>query len=386
MLHHHHSFFHYLLNRELSEIYITVAIKFFALSLITIFIPIYLFQLGFDLKYIFLFFAIISAAASLTVYLSLKLSTKLGIKHGILISIPFLIAFYILLQFITTNSLNWIFFLAPIVGGIECSLFWTNFHTDFAAFSSKKFRARQVGGYMIISLILAAIGPILGAFIILNWDFNVLFVLVSILLLLSTLPLFMSEENYVHREFSFKKVRNVIKKAGPISMSGFIGQAMISCALCAWPIFIFLILRGYLDVGALTSLTFLIAIGSTFFIAKFADKFGRAKVLRIGSIFSSIGWIVRASVSTFLQIMGVNIFFGIIGPAYTGTTFDAKNYDMAKKRHIPEVIAFREITLHTSTALLFFLLFFIGTLKLALLFGVIGSILIFIFSFQKKKI
>jgi MFS family permease len=374
------------MNRELSEIYMTIAIKFFALSLITIFIPIYLFQLGFDLKYIFLFFAILSAASSLTVYLSIKLSTKLGIKHGILISIPFLIAYFILLEFVTTNSLNWIFFLTPITAGIHGSLFWTNFHIDFAAFSSKKFRARQVGGYMIISLILAAIGPILGAFIISNWDFNVLFVLVSILLFLSTLPLFMSEEHYVHRDFSIKKVRNVIKKAGPTAMSGFIGQAMISCALCAWPLFIFLILRGYLDVGALTSLTFFIAIGSTFFIAKFADKFGKAKILRIGSIFSSIGWIIRASVSTFIQIVGANIFFGIIGPSYTGTTFDAKNYDMARKGHIPEVIALREMGINTSTALLFFLLFFIGSLELALILGTIGSIFVFIFSFQKKKI
>jgi MFS family permease len=382
----HHSFFHYLLNRELSEIYITIIIRFFALSLISIFIPIYLFQKGFDLGYIFLFFAIISTVAGLTAYPSLKLSKRFGVKRGILISIPFLIAFYLLLQFLTTNSLDWIFFLTSIFGGIECSLFWTNFHTDFAAFSSKKFRAEQIGGYTIIYMILAAIAPVIGAFVISNWNFNVLFILVSVLLFLSTLPLFMSEEHYIHEDFSFKKVREVIKKAGPRGLSGFVGQAMILCALYSWPLFIFLILRTYLDVGVLTSLSLFIAVFSTFFIAKFADKFGRTRVLRIGSIFASFGWFFRAFVTTFLHIVGVNIFFGIVGPSYTGTTFNASNYDLAKKKHIPEVITLREIGIHLSAALFFFLLFFINDLQIAIMLGSIGAILTFFFSFHKKKI
>ena len=386
MSHHHHNIFHYFLNRELSEIYITIAIKYFAISLIAIFVPIYLFQQGFDLRYIFLFFAIYSFFFFLTAYSSIKLSTRIGIKHGMLISMPFLIAYFILLDFVTPNSLNWIFFLAPILAGIHGSLFWGNFHIDFAAFSSRKTRAQQISGYTVIALILAAIGPIVGGFIILHLGFNILFILVSVLLLISTIPLFMSEENYIHRDFSIKKVGNVIKKLGPLGLCGFVGQAMILCGLYAWPLFIFLILKTYLDVGLLTSLSLAIGVVSTFFIGRLADKVGRRKILRIGSVFSAAGWLLRSLITKAIEIFGINIFFGIIGPASTGPSFDGVNYDMAKKKHIAEIITVREITIHFSATLLLLILFFISSLELALVFGVIGSILTFIFSFQKKKI
>ncbi len=170
--HHHHNIFHYLLNRELSKIYLTIAGRSFAIALIGIFVPVYLFKQGFDIKYVFLFYSIISATFALTVMFSAKLSTKIGIKHGILISMPFLIMHYILLQFITTNTINWIFFLSPIAAGLHSSFFWLNFHIDFAGFSSKKLRAEQVGGYQILCSILAALGPVIGGIILLSLGFS----------------------------------------------------------------------------------------------------------------------------------------------------------------------------------------------------------------------
>ncbi|UZE94244.1 MAG: MFS transporter [Candidatus Pacearchaeota archaeon] len=383
---HHHSIFHYLLNKELSEIYITIAGKTFALALIAIFIPIYLFQINFELRYIFLFYALVSISFALTVFFSAKLSTKTGIKHGMLISMPFLIGYFILLQFLTSNSLDWIFFLAPILSGIHGSLFWMNFHIDFYEFSSRKLRAEQISGYAIISLILAAIGPVIGGFILVSLGFNPLFIFVSILLFISTIPLFMSKEIYVRREFSIKKVGKVMKKAG-ISLTGFISEASFRCAFIAWIIIMFLILKGYVGVGTLTSAGLVVAIASTFFVGRLADKYDKGAVLRIGAMLSSLGWFVRLFITTFVGVLGINIFFGAVGPASAGgSAFDAINYDMAKRKHIAEVIVVREITIHTSLALFMLFLFFVPNLYLAIIFGVIGSFLLIPFSFQKKKI
>jgi len=384
---HHHNIFHYFLNRELSEIYLTVAGKTFAISLIGIFVPIYLFQMGFELRYIFLFFAILSAVFALTVFFAAKLSTKIGIKHGLLISMPFLIAFYILLQSITTNALNWLFFLAPVLAGIHNSFFWLNFHTDFARFSSRRFRAEQISGYAIVCALLSALGPVIGGIILLYFGFNVLFILVSLLLLLSTIPLFLSKEVYIPKDFSFRKVGETMKKASFVGISGFIGHGLFACAGLAWIILIYFILKAYLEMGVLTSLSIFIGIFSTFFVGKLADKFGNGPILRIGSLFNALGWFFRVLVTTFAGILGVNILFGIVGPASApGPAYDALNYNIAKKRNIAEVITMRELTIHTTITLFMFLLFLVTSISFAILLGVVASFLLIPFSFQKKKI
>jgi len=54
-MHEHHNFLHFLKNRELNELYATMAIKSFSISLIGIFIPIYLLNLGYTLQSVFSF-------------------------------------------------------------------------------------------------------------------------------------------------------------------------------------------------------------------------------------------------------------------------------------------------------------------------------------------
>ncbi len=382
--HHFNHLTQYFLNKELSEIYITVALRSFAISLVSIFVPIYLLKQGFALQQVFLFYFIVSSIWLICSYFSAKLSTKIGLKHNILLSIPFLIAFYLLLPYVTLDK---IFFLAPVLLGIHGSLFWLNFHIDFAEFSSKKKRAEQISGYAIICLILSALGPIIGGLLLLFTDFNILFIITSIILVISVIPLFMSKEIYTPKNFSTKKVKEIIKKIELKTMAGFAGYGMICCAIIIWPIFIFLILKEYLSVGALVSVTLLFSIIFTFLVGRWADKFGKGKVLRIGSILTALGWIIIIFVKTGLQILGINIFFGIVSPAGPhGPAFDAITYDQAKKKHITEIITIREIIIHGSKALVFAVLYFISSFPLAFILGALGCLGAFAFSFQKKRI
>jgi MFS family permease len=379
----HRNLFHFL-NRELSEMYMTVAIRAFAISLISVFIPIYLLQEGFSLRYVFLFYSILCFVHALFSHIATKLSTKIGVKHSILISMPFLIGFYILLQFVGNS---WVFYITPIIGGIQGALFWVNFHMDFAVFSTKKIRAKQISGYAVVCLILSALGPLLGGFLLLYFNFNVLFIIVSFLLLFSTIPLFASGESYVHADYSFKKVGEVIKKLGWKGLTGFVGYGMILCSAVFLPVLLFFTLKTYLNVGAIVSLTLFFGIISTFFVGRLADRFGNGKVLRIGSLFTFVGWSLIAFFQTVLSVIGLNLFLGLTAPTSGGgPAFDALNYDIAKRKHIAEVITLRETTIRLSLGLILFILFFISNLRLAFLFGSLGSILIIIFSFLKKKV
>ena len=90
-MHNHHHFFYFLRNRELNELYFSIAIKSFAVALISVFIPIYFYQVGYPLSYIFLFYAIWSLTHAVLSIPAAKISAKFGLKHTIFFSMPFLI-------------------------------------------------------------------------------------------------------------------------------------------------------------------------------------------------------------------------------------------------------------------------------------------------------
>ena len=382
MPHRYNRFFHYFLNRELSELYFTVAIRSFALSLITIFVPIYLFEKGFSINEIFLFYSIFSASAAIMVYFSSKLSARIGIKHGILSSIPLLITFYIIIKFVEAKP---IFFIAPILLGIQASLFWVNFHTDFAEFSSRRFRAEQISGYIIICLILTALGPLVGGFFIHYVGFNLLFILVALLLLTSVIPLFLSKEIYVRKDFSLRKVKESLKEIKPLGLTGFIGYGFVLSASVAWPLFMFLVLKAHTSTGSLVSLSLFVSILSNFFIGKLGDKLSRKNILMVGSFLYSLVWLLAFFSKSIFSIVLVNVLLGFIGPSSVGgPVFDALSYDMTKRKNVAEIIAIRELTIRLSMAFSFFLLSFFASLKLAFIVGSVGCVLAVIFSKKFK--
>src|SRR3989344_2909785 len=93
-----HHILNFLINRELSELYATMAIKGFALSLIGIFIPIFLLERGFSMAEVGSFYIIQSAFMIIFSLFAAKFIERYGVKHSIFASIPLLILFYYLLD------------------------------------------------------------------------------------------------------------------------------------------------------------------------------------------------------------------------------------------------------------------------------------------------
>ena len=86
---------HHILNRELSELFATVSIRGFAVSLIAIFIPIYLLEIGYSLSMTLLFFVVTNVFHFLGIYPAALIISKKGVKHTIFYSMPFLILFFL---------------------------------------------------------------------------------------------------------------------------------------------------------------------------------------------------------------------------------------------------------------------------------------------------
>ncbi|MDA1038362.1 MAG: hypothetical protein O2877_01585 [bacterium] len=93
----------FLKNKELDELFASMSLRSFAVSIIGIFIPIYLLQIGFSLVQVFLFFALLSIVHSISSLASIKVACKYGFKHSILFNTPLLIVFFLLLSVLETQ-------------------------------------------------------------------------------------------------------------------------------------------------------------------------------------------------------------------------------------------------------------------------------------------
>ena len=305
---------------------------------------------------IFLFYIIQSLAHITFAIPAAKISARYGIKHAMLFSIPFLIIFFCLLY--SLDVYHWPLPALSVFAGLSTALFWIPYHIDFAKFSDRKNRGKQIGFSGIVASLFSIAGPILGAILLTFVGFKVLFLIVSALLFVSIIPLFMSKE--VHEPIGFS-LRGFFEGQKTKDVLSFLGHGIENkMSGIVWPLFVFIFIFGekYTSLGLVASLTTGIAFVSTIFIGKYSDL-RRKAVLKTGSIFNSVVWVARSFIVTPIQVFITDAFYGMSNMAMH-IPFDAINYDKADKNSsVAKVILEREIYHHVGVVILFLLLIFI---------------------------
>jgi hypothetical protein len=292
-----------------------------------------------------------------------------------LYSIPFLITFYYLLN--TLEIYNWPLFLISVIGGINSALFWTGYHADFSRFSKKKSRAKQVCVAHVVSGIYAIFGPLTGGLILTYFGFNVLFVLVVTLFIISAIPLFFSKDIHQKIDFSLKEIFTDQKVKDGFAFFGLGAEGIIFAII--WPIFIFItILDSYVKLGSVVTLSMVFSGIVMIISAKFADK-NKRLVLKIGAIFHSIIWFLKLFVTTTMQVFVVNSLHGMTKAA-KGISYEALSYDKANKsKNIMEFIMFREILINVGSCITILAMAVMLNYKASFIFAIIATLLQILF-------
>ncbi|MCK5490380.1 MAG: MFS transporter [Candidatus Pacebacteria bacterium] len=306
---------HYLkhtLRHELTELYASVAIKNFAFSMIVIFEPIYLYTLYDSLAIVFMYYAVAYTLYFFTVSIGAKAAAKYGFEHCIFYSIPFGILYFLSLS--QLPNYPWLIFVAIILMVIYKSLFWPSYHTDFAHYGVSGFKGREISALAFILTIATILGPIIGGIILVNFSFQVLFIVVSTISLISAIPLFATREQFIPHHFSYKdsfkrflKPYGNYKRNDSIAYFGF-GEEVI--AAVGWPIFVYLIIEKFDLMGVIMSVViFSIAIISLY-MGKLSDvlrKRDKKKLVTYGTMIYVIAWILRPFSANWLGVLLVDI-------------------------------------------------------------------------------
>jgi MFS family permease len=279
-----------------------VAIKAFAKSMIGIFIPAYLWGLGFSIRGIAFFYIVYFFFVAVFVPFCFKAAAKWGIKHnmiaGLLISLVYIYLLYLV-------KYGFPFWIAAVIGALYVAYYWSGFHADFARFTVKKETGKELGSIRFLSEMFSLAGPLAGALILTRFNFTVLMFIVGFFILLSILPLLISRDRYAPYRFRF---RDIFSERNTKYILSFEATGIINVvAEMAWPLFIFISLHTYISLGAIVTVTSVLVAFLTLYIGQLADYLKTSKIVVAGSTFHSLLWIIRYFVSAAYSIFFVNL-------------------------------------------------------------------------------
>ena len=134
MPHHHYHIFSHLLRDKLRAIYMNISLQSFAMSMVSIFVPIYLLKLGYSLNQTLFYVLLEWLSFGLFAPISAWLSSKFGFKHILLFRLPLTITSLLLLSFIESISIS-IYFVAVLIG-ISGSMYVIPLNNLFVKYSN----------------------------------------------------------------------------------------------------------------------------------------------------------------------------------------------------------------------------------------------------------
>ena len=338
MMHHNHFWWRFFPKKELTQVYACATLRSFAISLICLFIPLYLhFEQGYTLPETLYFYIFYSLIFAISTPIAAKFSARFGIKHSILVSVPLYLIFMALLYCLPIFKTPLII-IATILG-LSLAFYWMGMHLVFRRASDGKHRGEEVGKREGLSILATLAGPLIGGFLIGSFGFKPVFILASVLLFLSVFFLFLGKEDHVKYHFS---IRSLLDKRHWQNSLFFVSRgSRVMAAEVVWPLFIFVILNDYLSLGLVGSIMALISAILVWIIGKYSDQIDRRKIIRWVVGGESLSWFLRAVVSNVGQIFGVTIF-GALTYGSLEAPVGALEYDKAK-RNITQYFVTKEI-------------------------------------------
>lgn len=280
------------LSREVFELFLTVSIQAFALSIFVLFEPIYLYTLGYSISWILFFYLLVYILYFFAVPLGGKIAVWLGFEHSIAWSFLFLFLYLLSLYFMQHYSL--FFYVSVVMLLLQKMFYWPAFHANFSRYGSLRSFGKEVGFLRSVFSILSIVGPLAGGLILSRFGFTVLFIVVGLILVLSVIPIFSTLEKFTPGHFSYweafrfffsKKMRRIL-----VSLIGLSNEIV---DMVIWPIFLFIVLKEFASLGLVISLSALVLFVVVLFIGKYADVVKRSKLAAIIAPFHAVGFLFR---------------------------------------------------------------------------------------------
>lgn len=344
------SFFAHRLTQQVKELYSSTLILNFAIAMVTIFEPVFVYLLFIDkyglgktLQLVLFFYLGVYVIYFLIVPLGAKFAKKFGFEHSIAISTIFTALFYVSL-FASSYNIYFIF-VSIIAYAIWKMFYWPAYHSNFAYFAAKGEQGRQISNLLVLESIVFIAGPLLGGLILEFSNFSVLFFLASILMILSNIPMLITREQFKPADFSyFGAYARLFKKENIRRMISLIGFGEELIVMTIWPIFIYVVVKDFLGLGVLTSVSIFVTTLIFLYIGRVTDKGDGKWLLKFGVVLYFFSWLLRLVTRSILGVFLVDSY-SRISKQLVAIPMTAITYKNAQDTSITKTILFFEMSL-----------------------------------------
>lgn len=366
-------------KREISELYVSMAIHDLAAWMLDVFEPIFIYTIFHSLKTVIFFYAIVYTVYVFILPLGGKIACRYGFEHSILYSIPVAIIYYLVLY--NMPSYPYLcFYLGALLFALFKILFWPAYHANFAHYGNSKNRGGEISGMFAISNLIGIIGPLLGGIIIAFFGFKVLYVIGALLYFVSAIPLFSTIEKFQPMRFSYRGAfKKILKPYGIYSRKdqiAFFGTGEELAAFILWPMFIFITIGDFAKIGGLVAVSMLVVTLATLYIGRLSndEKYGK-RIFKWSAILNSLVWLIKPFLTTLGGIFAIdaasrNIYNSLWVP------FMASNYKKGEQTGFLKYMIFFEMNLAISKAVFAWLLIIVlcFTQSWFVLFAITGGV------------
>lgn len=301
---------------ELSELYASTMLRSLGLSLVGIFVPIYLYKLGYELPVVFLFMAGVFGARMVFDILSGYLVAWQGPKHVILAS-NILQAFTLILL-LTLPQYDWPLWVISALWGLSISMFFIAYHVDFSKIMHLGNGGKELGFMTIMERVGAALGPVVGGVIATVFGPEYTIMVATGLFMGAVIPLFLSAEpTALHQKISYRGLPYRRLKRDFLSFASLGAENTVSISV--WPLFAavtILTVNTYANIGLVTSLGVIAAIVTAQFIGRVVDREKGGTLLRGSVVANFFLHLLRPLAQGFGGVLLVNIANEVVTTGY----------------------------------------------------------------------
>ncbi|MEI6627301.1 MAG: MFS transporter [bacterium] len=361
------SFFCLNLKREIKELYASIFILNFALSAVNLFEPVFIYLLfakswsvAQAVQGVLLYYLSVYLIYFFVVPLGAKFAKRFGFEHSIALGSVFTVLLYLTLFASQQNF--WFLGISVLCYIASKSFFWPAYHADFAYFATDGAQGKQISNLSVLDAIVFVLGPLFGGLVLNYFGFNVLFLIASIIILLSNVPMLLTKEQFTPSEFSYREAFSTLfdkkHRRRFFAHLGF-GEELI--VLVVWPIFIYIVVADFLKLGTLAAVAVLITTIVSLYVGKIIDGRDKQSVMRYGVFFYVLAWFFRLLSRTIYPVFAVDTL-SRVAKQVIAIPFVAFTYQKANDGH------------HVMRAVVFF--------EMALVFGKILALILSLVIFQ----
>lgn len=291
---------------ELSELYASEFLRNLSMSVIGIFVPIYLYKLGYNLQAIFAMQVIWAASRPIFSYLAAKSVAIFGPKHSMALGTVVQILYLSVL--ISLENTHWPLAFLAVLGSFSYALYNIAIQVDFSKVKHTEHGGKELSFITICERVGSALGPLVGGLIASFINPQATIFIAMLIMTFSLMPLFLSAEpTRVNQKIVLKGFPWRRHKWDFISASFFGVENVVS--IVVWPLFIALtvfITNTYASIGLLVSVSTATALLAIYFIGRLIDNHRGGLLLKVGALANAIVHLVRPFVTGPLQAIFVS--------------------------------------------------------------------------------